>query len=61
MEHVSRYEGEFLEFLNADHADLMLEIAQKQEVSDETAERLRGACETFTGRFTASLQQQAAS
>ena len=58
IEEVARYEEEFLGFLNGQQPDLMLELAEKQEVSDEMEERLRAACETFTEGFRASLDRQ---
>ena len=60
VEAVGRYERELLESLDSEHADLMMEVGQKLDLSDEMEERLRSACETFTQRFIASLEQQAA-
>jgi F-type H+-transporting ATPase subunit alpha len=58
-EEVARYEAEFLEFMDAQQADLMLEIEQKQELTDEMTDRLQKACESFTEGFKAALEQQA--
>jgi F-type H+/Na+-transporting ATPase subunit alpha len=55
-EEVARYEREFLEFMAAQHADLMLEIEQKQELTDEMTERLEKVCASFTEGFKATLQ-----
>ncbi|MDP6778233.1 MAG: F0F1 ATP synthase subunit alpha [Candidatus Latescibacteria bacterium] len=57
---VGRYEQEFLESLDSENADLMLELAQKLDLTEEMEERLRSACETFTQRFKAALEQQTA-
>jgi len=56
---VARYEAELLEFMDAQHADLMLEIGQKLELTEEMTERLQKACESFTEGFRATLAQQA--
>ena len=60
LKEVARYESEFLDFLEAQQADLVLELAEKQDLTDEMEERLRAACETFTQGFRASLEQQTA-
>ncbi len=53
---VGRYEQEFLESLDSENADLMLELAEKLDLTEEMEERLRSACETFTQRFKAALE-----
>lgn len=55
IEEVARFEEEFLDFLHGQQDELMLELADKQEVSPDVEERLRLACSEFTNGFRASL------
>ena len=60
LEAVARYEQEFLDSLDSQHADLMLELSEKAEMTEDIEGRLEAACEAFTQGFKASLERQTA-
>ena len=60
LEEVARYEKEFLDSLDGQHADLMLELAEKADMTEDIEGRLQAACEAFTQGFKASLERQTA-
>jgi len=57
---VDRFEAEFLRFLEAQQADVLMEIADTQELTEETEGRLRTACERFVQEFKDEQEPQAA-
>ncbi len=51
VEVITRFEEEFLEFLDNKYADLLKEIAEKKQLSDEIKERLNKTVEEFIKVF----------
>ncbi len=52
LEEVRRFEGELLDAMEARHADLLREIAEKKELTEETTEKLHGILKEFSGVFS---------
>jgi len=48
---VSAYEKQMLEFLEGNYADVLKDIAEKKDITDETAEKLSKALDEFKGMF----------
>jgi F-type H+-transporting ATPase subunit alpha len=59
LEHVERYEREFLEMMEIKHADVMQEITLKKDLSPELTERLKTILREFTDRFALTIKKQA--
>jgi F-type H+/Na+-transporting ATPase subunit alpha len=55
-EHVQRYERELHERLDLKHADLLLEIVEKKDLSDDLVTRLKAVLKEFTESFKASVK-----
>jgi len=55
LEHVQRFEGEFLETMELKHADLLETIAIKKELNDEISTKLHGILKPFSESFKASM------
>ena len=55
LEHVQRFESEFLETMELKHADLLDAIAVKRELTDEITSKLHGVLEPFAESFKASM------
>jgi F-type H+-transporting ATPase subunit alpha len=53
---VGRFEGELLEMMDVKHADMLLEIARKKQLSDEITTRLKEVLVAFTASFKNSLK-----
>jgi F-type H+-transporting ATPase subunit alpha len=56
LEHVLRFERELLERMELKHTDLLLTIAEKKDLSDDTADRLKKILREFTDAFKASVR-----
>jgi len=54
VEDVRRFEREFLSFLEAEHADILKEIKEKKDLTDEIENRLKQAIESFKKGFAVS-------
>jgi F-type H+-transporting ATPase subunit alpha len=59
LEHVQRFEAEFLELMRGRHAAVLDAIADTREISDDTAEQLGGILAEFVASFTLSLRADA--
>ncbi len=55
LEHVQRFESEFLETMELKHADLLETIAFKKELNDEITNKLHGILKPFAESFKASM------
>jgi F-type H+-transporting ATPase subunit alpha len=55
LEHVRRFESEFLETMELKHADILEAIAVKKELSDEVTTKLHGVLKPFAESFKASM------
>ena len=55
LEHIQRFEREFLEVVELKHADVLHKIAETKDLSDETTASIKGILENFKGTFMASL------
>jgi F-type H+-transporting ATPase subunit alpha len=53
---VERFEKELLEMMDVKHADLLLEIARKKQLSDDLAARLKDVLTAFTASFKNTLK-----
>ncbi|UCF82886.1 MAG: F0F1 ATP synthase subunit alpha [Desulfobacteraceae bacterium] len=51
VEAVSEYEKQMLEFMESKHSDLLSEIKDKKEISDELEEKMKAALDEFKGIF----------
>lgn len=56
-EHVKRYEKEFLDIMRLKHKDLLDEIANKKDLTDEISSRLKSILEEFTSNFKVSINK----
>jgi F-type H+-transporting ATPase subunit alpha len=54
LESVSEYETQMLEFMESKHADILSEIKEKGDISDELDERMKKALDDFKGVFQPS-------
>ena len=54
MEDVRRFEREFLSFMEAEHADILKEIKEKKDLTEEIENRLKQAIESFKKGFAVS-------
>ncbi len=54
LEQVGRFEKQFLELMELKHGALLLEVAEKKDLSDELSERLKAILREFTDSFTAT-------
>ncbi len=50
---VSRYEEEMLSFMEAQHADIIKDLSEKNAIDDELEARIKSALEEFKGQFVA--------
>jgi len=48
---VSAYEKQMLEFMESKHPDLLADMAEKKDISDETSDKLKKALDEFKGIF----------
>jgi F-type H+-transporting ATPase subunit alpha len=55
VEHVRRYEKEILEMMNLKHPDLLQEIAEKRDLSDDMISRLKTILREFTDSFKVTV------
>ncbi len=51
VEGVGEYESQMLEFMDSKHSELLNEIKEKEDISDETAENIKKALDEFKGIF----------
>jgi F-type H+/Na+-transporting ATPase subunit alpha len=51
---VRRFEREFLSFLDAEHADILKDIKEKKDLTEEIENRLKQAIESFKKGFSVS-------
>jgi len=56
LEHVQRYEIEFLELMDLKHPDLLQEIVEKKDLTKEITEKLTAIAKEFTESFKASVK-----
>jgi F-type H+-transporting ATPase subunit alpha len=56
IEHVQRYESELLEMMDLKHSDLLASIAEKKELSDDIAARVKSVLKDFTDAFKVSVK-----
>jgi F-type H+/Na+-transporting ATPase subunit alpha len=57
IEHVARYEKEFLETMEIKYKDILNTIADTKDLDDETASKLKKALEDFTDNFKVSIKK----
>jgi F-type H+-transporting ATPase subunit alpha len=55
MEHVQRFEQEFLELMELKHGDLLREIAEKRDFSEDMTGKLKALLQQFTDTFKVSV------
>ena len=51
VEDVGEYESQMLEFMESKHSEILNEIKEKEDISDETAENIKKALDEFKGMF----------
>ena len=51
VEAVSEYEKQMIEFMSSKHSDLLSEVKDKKEISDELEEKIKTALDEFKGIF----------
>jgi F-type H+-transporting ATPase subunit alpha len=56
VEHVQRYEQEFLEMMTLKHGDLLSAIAEKKDLTEDITTRLKGILKEFTDAFKVSIK-----
>ncbi len=56
VEEVGRYEKELLGMMDLKHAEFLLEIARKKQLTDDIATRLKDILTSFTATFKSSLK-----
>jgi F-type H+-transporting ATPase subunit alpha len=54
VESISEYEAQMLEFMESKHSDILSEIKEKGDISDELEERMKKALDDFKGVFQPS-------
>ena len=55
IEHLARFEREFLEFVDSDYPDVVRELATEFKIDEKTEADLKRAGEQFKTRFVESL------
>jgi F-type H+-transporting ATPase subunit alpha len=55
VEHVQRFEREFLELMELKHADLLQTVAEKKDLSDELVNSLKAILRQFTDSFKSTV------
>lgn len=50
---VQRYESEMLAFMDAQHSDIVKELAEKNKIDDDLEAKIKSALEEFKGQFVA--------
>ncbi|MFI5145205.1 MAG: F0F1 ATP synthase subunit alpha [Ignavibacteria bacterium] len=58
VEELSRFEKEFLETMELKHKDMMNEIAEKKDLSNELISGLKNVLDEFTNNFKVSIKQK---
>lgn len=56
VEEVTRFEKEFLEFMEVKHKDILNEIASKKDLPDEQISKLKNVLDEFTANFKVSIK-----
>ena len=56
LEHVQRYERELFEMMDLKHADLLLTIAEKKDLSEDTTNKLKTLLKEFTDSFKVTMK-----
>jgi F-type H+-transporting ATPase subunit alpha len=56
VEEVTRFEKEFLEFMEVKHKDILNEIASKKDLPDELILKLKNVLDEFTANFKVSIK-----
>jgi F-type H+-transporting ATPase subunit alpha len=56
LQHVGRFEKEFLEMMEMRHKDLLDTIAEKKELTDEIAKRIQSVAKEFIDTFKVTVQ-----
>jgi F-type H+/Na+-transporting ATPase subunit alpha len=56
VEHVQRFERELLERMDLKHADLLRDIVEKKDLTDDIVSRLKAVLKEFTESFKASIK-----
>jgi F-type H+/Na+-transporting ATPase subunit alpha len=54
VEAVAEYEKQMLEYVESKHADILADIKEKNDISDETSDKLKKALDDFKGVFQPS-------
>ncbi len=57
VEHVGRYEHELLEMLEMKHADLLTQISEKKDLTDDITARLKTVLQQFTDSFKVTVKK----
>ncbi len=57
VEEVERYEKEFLDMMDLKHADFLLDIARKKQLTDDLTARLKDILTSFMATFKTSLKK----
>ena len=55
LEHIQRFEREFLEAMELKHPEILRAIAEAKDLSDDTTAALKSVIENFKGTFVASI------
>ncbi|MEN9282317.1 MAG: F0F1-type synthase subunit alpha [Bacteroidota bacterium] len=55
VESIKRYETELVEFVHANHADVIEGLRVQKALTDEIVEKLKGALKSFTERFATTV------
>lgn len=58
IEEIGRFEKEFLEMMELKHKDILNEIAEKKDISNELTAGLKNILDEFTNNFKVSIKQQ---
>lgn len=56
LDHIARFEKEFLETMELKHKDILAKIADTKDLDDENESKLRKALEDFTNSFKVSIK-----
>lgn len=58
LEELSRFEKEFLEIMELKHNDILSEIAEKKDLSNDVVTRMKNILDEFTNNFKVSIKQK---
>ncbi len=60
LEHIQRFEQEFLEYMEVKHGEILRAIAETKDLDEKTTAALKGVIASFKQSFTASIASPAA-